>query len=169
VSAYAGASELVPSAVFVPAALETFGGFGAGATTLIQLLAQARATRGRPSSSALGLTHASYSTVRQRLSTALLRAEMTSLRRLAISYDSGLRGDADGYAAARARRDDAVGLAEEEEVKCFTPLPRPGEWAGDREATGLTVQYLFYSTAHNNTAQDRTVLGRHEATLAEMA
>jgi len=50
--------------------------------------------------------------VRQRLSTALLRAEMTSLRRLAISYDSGLRGDADGYAAARARRDDAVGLAE---------------------------------------------------------
>jgi len=56
-----------------------------------------------------------------------------------------------------------------EEVKCFTPLPRPGEWAGDREATGLTVQYLFYSTAHNNTAQDRTVLGRHEAMLAEMA
>jgi len=51
----------------------------------------------------------------------------------------------------------------------FTPLPRPGEWAGDREATGLTVQYLFYSTAHNNTAQDRTVLGRHEAMLAEMA
>jgi len=47
-----------------------------------------------------------------------------------------------------------------EEVKCFTPLPRPGEWAGDREATGLTVQYLFYSTAQNNTEQDRTVLGR---------
>jgi len=70
---------------------------------LIQLLAQARATRGRPSSSAWGLTHASQDGVRQRLSTALLRAEMTSLRRLAISYDSGLRGDAPTGTRLRGR------------------------------------------------------------------
>jgi len=35
------------------------------------------------------------------------------------SYDTGLRGDADGYAATRARRDDAVGLAELRRV--YTP------------------------------------------------
>jgi len=60
-------------------------------------------------------------------------------------------------------------MLEEEVGKRFTPRPRPGEWAGGREATGLTVQYLFYSTPQNITAQDRTVLGRHEACLAEMA
>jgi len=98
--------------------LETFGGFGAGPLPSSELLAQARATRGEAFLERTGAYPRLLQYVRQRLSTALLRAEMTSLRRLAISYDSGLRGDADGYAAARARRDDAVGLAE---LRVFTP------------------------------------------------
>jgi len=60
-------------------------------------------------------------------------------------------------------------LKEEEEVKCLY-VTRPGGMGRVAErATGLTVQDLFHSTAHNNTAQDRTVLGRHEAMSAEMA
>jgi len=62
-----------------------------------------------------------------------------------------------------------VSLMEEVEVKCFTPGPRPGIWAGGREATGLGTIFILFNGAQQYSARSNGARQALSYVKAEMA